>query len=166
MRKACMRGRKPKPSHMKIVTGNPGRRPLNPDEPKPESSVPTCPTHLSSEARTEWRRICKELESLELLTEIDRTALAAYCQAYGRWAQAEKGIKKAGLLVKTGQKTDSQGNKTGGNVIQSPLVGIANTAMEIMRKYLVEFGMTPSSRSRISVGGKKQEGDKAESYFG
>ena len=150
-----MRGRKPKPTHLKIATGNPGRRPLNKDEPNPEQSTPTCPSHLDSSARTEWRRITKELSELNLLTEMDRSALAAYCQAYSRWVEAENGIKKSGLVVET----------TNGNVIQSPLVGIANTALDMMRKFLVEFGMTPSSRSRITVGGKKKSEDPAEAYF-
>jgi len=92
---------------------------------------------------------------LGLLTNIDRVALAAYCQAYARWVEAEKGIKKSGLIVKTKD----------GNIIQSPLVGIANTAMKLVHKFLIEFGMTPSSRSRISVDKDNSSQDKAESYF-
>ena len=159
-------GRKPKPSNLKILNGNPGKRPLNKNEPKPEVSVPSCPSCLTATARTEWRRITKELKALELLTQIDRTALAAYCQAYGRWVEAENGLKASGLIITTEPQTNKKGKRTGGgNIIPNPLVGIANTAMKLMHSYLVEFGMTPSSRSRISVPGKKNKGDKAESYF-
>jgi len=151
-----MRGRKPKPSNLKVLSGNPGKRPLNSNEPKPQVRIPSCPAHLNAAARGEWRRIAGELAGLGLLTGVDRAALAAYCQAYGRWVEAERKLKKAGDLTET---------TTNGNLIQSPLVGIANTAMDLMRKFLVEFGMTPSSRSRISTDPEKTK-DKAESYFG
>ena len=35
--------------------------------------------------------------------------------------------------------------------IQNPLVGIANRAMELMHKFLGEFGLTPSSRTRLQA---------------
>lgn len=38
-----IRGRRPKPSRMKALTGNPGKRPLNPHEPRPEPAAPECP---------------------------------------------------------------------------------------------------------------------------
>ena len=45
-----------------------------------------------------------------------------------------------------------------GNIIQNPLVGIANKSLELMHKYLTEFGMSPSSRTRVSA--KKKTGEK------
>jgi phage terminase small subunit len=72
------------PTALKLLAGNPGHRPLNQNEPKPELVAPTCPSHLSREAKREWRRIVPELEKLGLLTRIDRAALAAYATAYGR----------------------------------------------------------------------------------
>lgn len=138
-----MRGRKPKPTKLKLIEGNPGRRPLNQDEPKPalEALCPDPPEHLGEVAQQEWRRVSEELHRLGLLTRVDSTALAAYCQSYERWVQAERAIAKVGLLTKT----------TGGNAVQNPLIGIANRSMELMYRFLVEFGMTPSSRSRIRV---------------
>ena len=84
-----------------------------------------------------------------LMSEIDRAALAAYCQAYGRWVQAERALARMGekdlltgaLMIKT----------SNGNAIQNPLVGTANKAMELMLRAAAEFGMTPSARSRIDV---------------
>ena len=88
---------------------------------------------------------------LKLVSKLDRAALAAYCQAYGRWAQAERALATmaekdpvaAGLLIKT----------TGQNVVQSPLVGVANKAMSDMVRYAAEFGMTPSARVRLNGSG-------------
>lgn len=157
-----MRGRKPKPTHLKVIAGNPGKRPLNPLEPIPARNLPSPPSELNGDARVEWGRVSEELYRMGLLTGVDRAALAAYCQAYGRWVQAERTIAEmakkdaltGGLLVKT----------TNGNAIQNPLVGIANKAMADMMRYAAEFGMTPSARSRIHAEAP-QEQDPADSYF-
>ena len=45
-----MRGRRPNPTRLKLLTGNPGKRPLNPDEPKPQIAVPECPVELGPAA--------------------------------------------------------------------------------------------------------------------
>ena len=83
-----MRGRRPKPTRLKMLTGNPGKRPLNDDEPRPEASIPECPPELGPVAREEWDRLVGELAALRLLTNLDRAALAAYCGAYALWAEA------------------------------------------------------------------------------
>ncbi len=142
-----MAGRKPTPTNIRILKGNPGHRPLPENEPVPETCIPSPPDHLDGESLKEWKRITSELHTLGLLSNIDSTALAAYCQCYGRWVEAEKGIKESGLMVKT----------TNGNIIQSPLVGVANKAMLMMHKFLVEFGMTPSSRTKVSAIKKEPE---------
>lgn len=143
-------GRKPKPTGLKVVTGNPGGRALPKNEPKPKVRIPTAPAHLSAPAKSEWKRVSKELYNLGLLSGVDRAALASYCQCYGRWRTAEaeikkcapkKGFQNGGLLAVT----------SNGNFIQNPLVGIANTAMRDMMRYAAEFGMTPSARTRIEA---------------
>jgi P27 family predicted phage terminase small subunit len=151
-----MRGRKPTPTHLKLVKGNPGRRPLNDSEPAPRKMMPEPPDVLSADARDEWNRVAPELYRVGLLTSLDRSALAAYCQVYGRWVQAERGIAKGGLLSET----------TKGNLIQNPLVGIANKAASDMVRYAAEFGMTPSARVRVGAVGRPSAGiDAAEKYF-
>ena len=136
-----MAGRKPKPTALKELAGNPGKRPLNEREPKPRAAVPTAPRHLTGEARKEWRRMGRELLALGVLTTVDRAALAAYCVAYARWADAEAQVTKLGTVVKTAN----------GNLIQNPYLAVANRAMDQMMKAASEFGMTPSSRSRVQV---------------
>jgi P27 family predicted phage terminase small subunit len=136
-----MPGPRPKPTVVKIREGNPSKRALPKDEPKPEIKIPKPPAHLSKEAKTEWRRLSKELFKLGLLSEIDRTALAAYCQVYGRWVQAEKEIEKTGWFAVSEK----------GGLYQTPAVSIANKCLDQMKSYLVEFGMTPSSRTRIKA---------------
>src|SRR4051812_19129206 len=92
-----MKGRKRKPNSLKKLQGNAGRRPL-PAEPKMRAGAPSCPRHLSGEARVEWERIVPELRHADLLKHCDRAALAAYCACYGRWCQAEEVIEEKGML--------------------------------------------------------------------
>lgn len=59
------RGRKPKPTAMKELEGNPGKHPLNTSEPKPNKKAPACPKWLEPEAKKEWRRLAKQMEAME-----------------------------------------------------------------------------------------------------
>lgn len=137
-----MRGRKSKPTKLKLLAGNPGKRPLNKNEPKPQPIRPSCPRFLSREARKEWRRLAPELERLGLLTRLDRAAFAAMCQSWGHWVQAEK--------LMEGQCPVGRDKRTG-EIITHPAYLVAKQAMEQMRKLLPEFGLTPSSRSRLDL---------------
>ena len=58
------RGRKPKPTAMKELEGNPGKHPLNTSEPKPNKKAPACPKWLEPEAKKEWRRLAKQMEAM------------------------------------------------------------------------------------------------------
>ncbi len=133
------RGPAPKPTRLKALAGNPGKRPLNRHEPQPKPGLPRCPAQLSEEAKREWKRISKELDRLGLLTVLDRAALSAYCQAWGRWIEAEERLRQHGVIVKS----------PSGFPVQSPYLSVANKAMAQMSKLLVEFGLSPS-RNRDS----------------
>jgi P27 family predicted phage terminase small subunit len=136
-----MRGRKPTPTHLKLLHGNPGKRALNQNEPLPAQKAPTCPSHLCPPAKAEWRRLASQLSVLRILTELDRAALAAYCQAYGRWVEAERKLHTTPMLLKL----------PSGYVQQNPWLTIANKQLELMHKYLTEFGLSPVARSRVSI---------------
>jgi P27 family predicted phage terminase small subunit len=136
-----MRGRRPKPTRLKLLTGNPGKRPLNEDEPMPEPATPECPAVLSPVAKQEWDRLIGELGKLRILTVLDRAALATYCGAYALWAEAMEQLQKFGTMVKS----------PSGYPQQSPYLAVANRQAEIMLRIASEFGFTPASRSRIAV---------------
>jgi P27 family predicted phage terminase small subunit len=135
-----MRGRKPKPARLKLIDGNPGKRPIG-REPQPPASQPTCPAHLSPTAKAEWKRLAPMLNQIGVLTQADRAVLAAYCQAYGRWVEAERRLKETPPLLKT----------PSGYAQQSPWLSIANKQIELMVRLMAELGLTPSARSRLAV---------------
>lgn len=145
----AQRGRKPKPTALKVLEGNPGRRPLNDKEPQPEKRAPKCPPWLEPEAKKEWKRIAKILESMGILTQVDMTAFAGYCQAYARWKEAEEFLSKHGTIFKT----------PSGYIQQVPHVSIAQTYLKVMKDFCSEFGLTPAARSRIKVDVEEQAKD-------
>jgi P27 family predicted phage terminase small subunit len=95
------KGRKRKPTAIKKLEGNPGHRPLNRDESKIlAGAVVGRPRWLTETAQGEWRRIMSALRKTPgLLTTCDRAVLAAYCQAWARWREAEEAVG-TGLTVR------------------------------------------------------------------
>ena len=92
----AVRGRKPKPTALKVLEGNPGHRPLNKKEPMPKGRLPRCPDWLEDDAKKEWKRLGKVLAEMGMLTHLDMMAFAGYCQAYARWKGAEEFITQHG----------------------------------------------------------------------
>lgn len=151
------RGRKPKPTAAKRLAGNPGKRALNNNEPQPRP-IPdvTAPSYLEGDARLKWDELVAELYPAGLLTTIDVDSLAFYCVLYGRWKRAERIVREKGEVIKT----------TNGNIIQNPYLSIANRALSQMTKISAEFGMTPSSRTRIAAQPPEQESELEQRLFG
>jgi P27 family predicted phage terminase small subunit len=142
-----LRGPAPKPSGIRVIEGNPAKRPLPANEPKAVAGEPDMPRYLDRVARGEWKQLVPILLSMRVLTEADGVALGNLCQAYSMLVQAHKDMRKAkqgggsGLLMKT----------PSGYIQQSPLIGIINGQVEIVNRISREFGLTPSSRIRLSA---------------
>lgn len=120
-----MRGRKPRPRAAPTLKAG---------------GLPRCPPHLSELARKEWRRLARPLFEAGILTLADRAAFAAYCQAWGKWAEAEAKLREGPILIRT----------PSGYVQQTPWISIANKQVELMGRYMSELGITPTSRSRLA----------------
>lgn len=151
-----MAGRRPLPTNLKVLKGTDRADRKNPNEPKPDIEIPDPPDFLSADAKDEWSRITLQLKRLGLITQLDRTELAMYCQAYGRMVKYERIIAETdqGELYTT----------KSGNTLTSPAMWVVNKSMEQCHKFLAEFGMTPASRSRIKVAlpSGKQKNDFSE----
>jgi P27 family predicted phage terminase small subunit len=135
---------------LKIVEGRgPGRdsggRPVK-EPPAFKRLPPEAPEWLPDEAQAEWDRVVPEMARLGLLKETDRAALAAYCLTWDRLVSAQRQIAEDGLL-----HSNSQGRT------RHPAVAIAEAASKELRAWSAEFGLTPSSETRL--GGKDGDGD-------
>lgn len=140
----AIRGRKPAPTALKILEGVRESR-INAAEPPRVAGLPDCPGHLDDTAREEWDRIAPLLDQLGVLSRTDGSALALYCSAFSRWQAAGKEVKAKGLLIH---------NEKTGVTKANPAVAIQAAAGAVMHRLLVEFGCTPSSRSRLGSAGE------------
>ena len=136
-----MRGRPPKPTALKALAGTLRPHRANAAEPRPKVGTPRPPTDLAEHARAQWDYYAPILAGCKVLTLADREALACFCVAAGRRAQAEMELAKTGPVVKS----------PSGYPIQNPWLAIANKAMEQMLKWGQELGLSPSSRTRIKT---------------
>jgi P27 family predicted phage terminase small subunit len=146
-----MRGRKPKPTWLKIVAGNPGHRPLNTDEPQPEGALVDAPETFTPAQRRLW---CSTLANVPegLLRKLDVGIFASYIVNFAEFLEADRRVQEMGMVVRTPQ----------GQPMHNPFVTARNRANTAMTKAASELGFTPSSRSRVKVSGKK----KTQSPFG
>jgi len=149
-------GRKAKPTALRVLQGNPGKRKLNDKEPQPVKENPYMPEHLDEEAQGEWERVTPILDKIGVLTEIDGTMLAGYCQLYSNWCaiQAEKKAPEFRLLMLK-HTVDGAGNEHV-EAKQNPLLVMERLTLAMIRAFCAEFGMTPSSRARLQVPGKEE----------
>lgn len=151
-----MQGRKPLPTVVHRLNGNPGKRALPVTvEDKFSSERPEPPELLTGEALAEWERVMPQLSEAGILKKIDRVALAQYCLVYARWVEAETQVKSTGPFVRT---------KTG-YLVMHPSLKLIEKYLEQMKSYMADFGMTPASRVRIKPGSPGSELDPLEAWM-
>jgi P27 family predicted phage terminase small subunit len=138
-----MRARKPQqPTALRLLRGNPGKRPINRHEPRPAPLPVDCPDVLTdAAARAEWDRVAPGLIGSGQVTTIDRATLIGYCQKYAQWQALEREAAQHPFLVRA----------PSGYPMPNPALGMANKAFNLMLRAAAELGMTPSGRSRVSV---------------
>lgn len=156
------RGPAPKPTRLKVVAGNPGKRKLNTAEPKPRQSVGrTPPTYLSKYAQEMWRELVPELTRLKLLTIVDYRALEMCCDSYSTWRLMREKIEKMG----TGSSGFVSEAKSGYKQ-QAAEYTIMTQSMANFSRFLAEFGLSPAARTRIKLDAKDEGDAEDERFFG
>ena len=147
------RGPPPQPTALKILRGNPGRRPLNEHEPQPASGFPPCPDHLQGTAREAWERFGRELEACGVGTQLDATALEMLATTYAAYLDAAGKVATGGAVwLKKAEPGEIPGYTF------SPFWSVMNREFKHLRMMLSEFGMTPAARSSVTMDVKKSEG--------
>ncbi len=160
-----LRGPASTPSAINALRGNPGKRAPNAAEPKSRRVLPpgvkptsaneiTCarfkpPAHLDATAKEFWKRQVAIYSRMKVLTEADGPVLAHICILESTILKAEATLQKLGekdaansLLYKAAS----------GYIMQSPLIGIRNNAMDLQVRLIKEFGGTPAARVRLVAG--------------
>jgi P27 family predicted phage terminase small subunit len=158
-----MRGRKPTPTDLKVLRGNPGHRPLNVDEPQlpavPADVFDTPPLELAGDAAAcdEWIRLAPMLRAARQVTDAERGSLIALVQQWSRYLEANTKAAAAGMVIKS----------PSGYPMPNPYLAIANRALAHCMKLWAELGLTPSSRSRVTATPPTSAMDaQKQRYFG
>jgi P27 family predicted phage terminase small subunit len=130
-------GRPPKPTLLKKLAGNPGKRALNKREPVPPGKLREPPAWLDDDARAEWRYVM-ECAPDGLLRRVDRATLTSYCTAAVQHRKAYERLQREGLTIPTmtGEKTH-------------PAATIMSAQAATMQRAAAEMGFTPASRPRV-----------------
>jgi P27 family predicted phage terminase small subunit len=168
-----------KPTNLKVLEGTYKPKTANLNEPDPDVEIPECPVELSTDAKIEWERITPLLEVLGLIAQINRATLAQYCQLYGRWIVAERMIAEQGEVItivkdiRRGKMGSPKDDKPGEVVPEkyytsskkNPWVDIALKCAQECRRFANEFGMTPSSQTKVTARPKGNKKDKQSRFF-
>jgi P27 family predicted phage terminase small subunit len=141
------RGRPPKPTALKVIQGNAGKRRLNTKEPSPDALVvvPDPPEWFGEIAVEAWQQVAPWLIEAKILTATDLHNLEAFCMAYQRWREAQADITKNGIIV-MGAKQE----------IKNPACTVANETMRQMATFGSALGLDPAARARLKPGGQEK----------
>lgn len=164
------RGPKPLPSNVHLLHGNPSKKTKFEllDDFRPEVEIPDYPSWLYPEAKKEWKRITAFLDKHGLISRGDRAALVLYVQAWAEYATASKRlaqeVKRCEALRLAAEKTGEEYKggdgftipTASGASIYSPHWVIKNKAADQVDKFLANFGLSPSARSKVSVSNNRQ----------
>ena len=131
-----------KPTQSKQLAGTLRPDRVNPNEPVGPvlDKMPPCPSHLKGEARKTWSKVGRALIDMGVLTWVDLHGLAAYCVVHARWKEVETQLQTYGVML-----------SKDGSLFPSPYLKIAEDCLKQMRAWMTEFGITPSSRSRVTA---------------
>lgn len=144
-----MAGRRPKSAALKLVTGNPGKRPVPDDEPVPVPGWPVKPPGLGKFAADEWQRLAELLDGELRLSPADGPHLLGAAIAFQSAKEFEKRAKQRGLPHDEWRRF-----KTGERI-----------QWDTWRKFLNDLCLSQGTRGRAKVGGRGKETSKLGSFL-
>ena len=145
------------PSHLRLVRGNPSKRPINKKAPKPPSRVPPVPKHFTKQGKYWFKRVGAALAAMGVMSSMDAKALELLIEAYTEYRQHCDTLDKSGYTYTT--------KSEGGTLIKAhPVAAMKADAWKRIRAMLGEFGMTPAARSKVTINTPAEE-DPFEAFL-
>lgn len=143
------RGPRRRPTHLAVLNGERPDR-VNHDEPPAPDGLPEPPYDMSEETQEVWDYTIEQLARMGIASTADREALVAFCEAVVTHREAVRGLRRSGLLIRT---------RRGDAFMRNPLLQVQRDAAAQVRGFAQEFGLTPSARSEITMGGQRGNGN-------
>ncbi len=154
-----------KPTALHVIEGTYRADRHEHDEPKPRPLMPACPVGLKGEAAKCWKRLAPICYRMGTLTEADGEAFTALCISWADmihnyrivedWKKRSRAKSKENGSMYLGAVAKTQT----GYLQQIPEVAMMRQAMKEFRSWCGQFGLTPSARTGIIVGGDDSEDD-------
>lgn len=138
-------GRPPKPTALKLLAGNPGRRELPKNEPVPPVGDVEMPRPLEGAALRAWQRLVPLLQGMRVLSLADVEKLALACEAIGDYLDLRARVKKVGRVYSTVTVTGSKVYRP------RPEVAMMVEARKAASTLMGEFGLSPSTRAKVQT---------------
>ena len=154
------RGPKPKPTALRVLEGNPGRREINADEPTCDmpAEKPSA-VAMDALASAEFDRVMAAMPA-GIYTALDATTLAQHALAWSMLVKAQKSIDEDGVLIES-EKYDKEGNLVAVFKVINPATKIWKAAAATLIQTSDRLGLSPGVRSRLKVPSRKEaEGSK------
>lgn len=142
--------RLPKPTELKKLEGNRGKRRLNKQEPDPDYLQDLSPPDwLSAIAKAEWEKHVKALRKARLITEVDTPLFAMAMQSLGNYIEAQthlnalrQDVGSTVLVHKSSEDKMPQPN---------PWLIIQSMSARQFAMIAKQFGMSPAARTAIQL---------------
>ena len=152
-------GRPAVPTQLKILRGNPGKRKIKAGEPAPPESGIAMPEYLGPVAQSRWAVMLPILQGVRVMTRADVEALARYCDTYEWWLATRAKLRADGdtypILNDKGEVK---------YIAQRPEVAIAHKLAAQLHALEADFGLTPSSRTKLATQVEVKK-DELEEFF-
>ena len=152
-----MRGRKPKPTALKLLAGVPGHRALPLNEPKPPLIADPfdVPEHLPENVKAQWRNLAPKLKALGILTEVDLPMFESLCYDEALVAEARLMLGRTGVITRGSRKQP----------MVSPWERIVDRTEWRLDKLRSHFGMSPAARARLHVESPDARNTENDRFF-
>jgi P27 family predicted phage terminase small subunit len=140
------KGRPPHPLGLRLLRGNPGKRPIPANTPRPKAQAPARPRYLKGTARAWWDQTVPQLVRCGIVAPIDRTALEVCAVTFGFWREMCDAIADAGGPVYTSRTI-------AGEVVYRvrPEAALRARAARDLLSMLADFGCTPAGRLKVGT---------------
>lgn len=156
------RGPQPKPTALKLVKGERKDR-INTKSPVPDADAIVAPSWMGDEAKKVWAEYAPRLERKDVLTAWDCESFAGWCDAVARRQHAAHRLNIEGEVIEA-QVFDRNGQPTGVRIVQNQWMFVWKSANEVVQRVGARFGLTPSERNALSIGGA-EKGDTRERFL-
>lgn len=176
-----LRGRPRKPTALKLLQGNPGKRRIDPTEAQAPGGAPPKPAHIEGLAAEFWDRLTRIMDEMGYLSTADGELLELASAAYGHWREALAQVKRLGLVVQTGAKPlrnhmgdpvlgpDGKPILAGGSARANPFLKVADAQWDRLLRVLSSLGIPPTVRAKVTgarpKGKEKSEQEKLKQRF-